>query len=157
MEILLNGILNYNKIYREYITNYLSDIDQFDDSKKDDVYKELLEEFKSQKDYKTIIHTMYVTSLMVNYTTYKLYKDDQTVKKDFDYINSFKSIDELIKKMNINLFKMLCSDVITFETADYFIKKRYVKDSYELKNDSLKTFYILLTVLIMIISSIFLL
>ena len=135
MEILLNGILNYNKIYREYITNYLSDIDQFDDSKKDDVYKELLEEFKSQKDYKTIIHTMYVTSLMVNYTTYKLYKDDQTVKKDFDYINSFKSIDELIKKMNINLFKMLCSDVITFETADYFIKKRYVKDSYELKND----------------------
>lgn len=140
MEILLNGILNYNKIYREYITNYLSDIDQFDDSKKDDVYKELLEEFKSQKDYKTIIHTMYVTSLMVNYTTYKLYKDDQTVKKDFDYINSFKSIDEVIKNMNINLFKMLCSDVITFETADYFIKKRYVKDSYELKNDSLKNF-----------------
>lgn len=118
---------NVNDIIRNKVSKrlYSKNSKEFD-QKIDEFFCEVM---NNKKDNMMDISVIYLTSFMVNYLTYSKFKEDDEVKINMARLLGFSSLDDFISKLDKETFKMMIEDVIYFNNACYFNKKKYVLNS----------------------------
>ena len=133
-------ILNYNDMYRNYLSKKLSKYKD-DENQYDKILKGLYYDLSNNKDmFKVISSIMYITSYVVNYTCFKKKPNDEAFIYNMNFLNSFLSVNELIKNFNYDTFKMFCDDVILFDELSFFARKKCILNTFNDKNEFIKLY-----------------
>ena len=124
-------IRNFNNEIRNYVSQYYDLLIQENILDENEIVKKLeifFDNIKDSNSYKYIIGLLYVSSYVYSYTYKKIENES---KINYDYLNSFNSLDEFIDDVDSDVFNILLDCNWGFENSQFLDKKEMF---YNIKN-----------------------
>ncbi len=132
-------VLSYNDFFRKFISEKLTNLKDGNENEYAFFVSKLYDELLENKEFFDIsISIMYLTSYVVNYVSFKMFPEDETLIKNIEFLRSFSSVDEFKKTVDIDIFRDLCDDTVLFDTSCYYVRKKYIMESMNNKKFLLK-------------------
>ena len=116
-------IINFNDYVRNEIAKKLNKSEYKYDENVKELYNEIT---KNKEKYLNIIEVMAITSYAINYLPFERFYEDKKIVKQVEFFDTIENTRQLADKLDENIFKDFCDDVILFEELDGYGRKKHI-------------------------------